>query len=106
MARPLPFTLLLLSLMAAIALARPPPEQSRVGAALQLDHLQEASAPASSASKAAGAPESAPQNEHRRPTDKSIAGAEVMLGGLATAVFAAIFAYIWVTRKRSSESKA
>ncbi|WOK96440.1 hypothetical protein Cni_G05147 [Canna indica] len=36
---------------------------------------------------------------HRRP-DKSIAGAEVILGGLATAVLGAIFAYIRVTRKK------
>ncbi|KAJ8466687.1 hypothetical protein OPV22_029239 [Ensete ventricosum] len=42
---------------------------------------------------------------HRTP-DKSIAGAEVILGGFATVVFGAIFAYIRVTRKRSSDTKA
>ncbi|RWW62012.1 hypothetical protein BHE74_00030882 [Ensete ventricosum] len=42
---------------------------------------------------------------HRTP-DKSIAGAEVILGGFATVVFGAIFAYIRVTSKRSSDTKA
>ncbi|KAJ8466676.1 hypothetical protein OPV22_029228 [Ensete ventricosum] len=42
---------------------------------------------------------------HRTP-DKSIAGAEVILGGFATVVFGAILAYIRVTSKRSSDTKA
>ncbi|WOL10170.1 hypothetical protein Cni_G18924 [Canna indica] len=35
--------------------------------------------------------------------DKSIAGAEVILGGFATAVLAIIFCYIRVTRKHGQE---
>ncbi|CAL9078306.1 unnamed protein product [Musa textilis] len=44
--------------------------------------------------------------QHHRTSDKSIAGAEVILGGFATLVFGAIFAYIRVTTKRSSDNKA
>ncbi|CAL9144541.1 unnamed protein product [Musa hybrid cultivar] len=44
--------------------------------------------------------------QHHRTSDKSIAGAEVILGGFATLVFGAIFAYIRVTRKTSSDNKA
>ncbi|KAH7687680.1 Concanavalin A-like lectin/glucanase domain-containing protein [Dioscorea alata] len=42
----------------------------------------------------------APQAGMDRP-DKSIAGAEVILGGFATVFLAVIFAYIRVTRKTS-----
>lgn len=35
-------------------------------------------------------------------TDKSVAGGGVILGGLVTATFAAVFCYIRVTRKRDS----
>ena len=52
-----------------------------------------------------GAPEMALHPKHR-PSDKSIAGAEVILGGLATAIFAAIFCYIRVTRQRDEEEKS
>lgn len=47
-------------------------------------------------------PSSALQHQRRAP-DRSIAGAEVILGGLATAILGAIFAYIRVTRKQSAE---
>ncbi|KAK7261031.1 hypothetical protein RIF29_27334 [Crotalaria pallida] len=35
-------------------------------------------------------------------TDKSVAGGGVIIGGLVTATFAAVFCYIRVTRKRES----
>ncbi|KAJ1394454.1 hypothetical protein SESBI_34156 [Sesbania bispinosa] len=35
-------------------------------------------------------------------TDKSVAGGGVIIGGLVTATFAAVFCYIRVTRKRDS----
>ncbi|KAF5741464.1 Xyloglucan endotransglucosylase/hydrolase protein 9 precursor [Tripterygium wilfordii] len=38
---------------------------------------------------------------HSSDSDKSIAGGEVIVGGLVTAIFAAVFAYIRVTRKRN-----
>lgn len=108
MARFLPFTLLLLSLMAAAALARPTPVESRV-IAFQFDRPREANGPSSSCtiqeSRVAGAPEGVLQQERHQTSDKSIAGAEVMIGGLVTVIFATIFAYIRVTRKRSWETK-
>ncbi|KAL2331789.1 hypothetical protein Fmac_019370 [Flemingia macrophylla] len=36
-------------------------------------------------------------------TDKSVAGGGVILGGLVTVIFAAVFCYIRVTRKRDSD---
>lgn len=42
---------------------------------------------------------------HKRPFDKSIVFAEVMLGCLAVAAALAIFAYIRVTRKRDDANK-
>ncbi|RWW27424.1 hypothetical protein GW17_00008138 [Ensete ventricosum] len=108
MARLLLLGLLVLDLVATLAVARPTPAESRV-TELDLGGSHSASAPSVSASPGggdsgiAGAPEGA--GKRRRPLDKSIAGAEVMLGGLATAIFAAVFAYIRVTRKRSSETK-
>ncbi|KAG6495257.1 hypothetical protein ZIOFF_043051 [Zingiber officinale] len=73
----------------AFAAARPAPTETR-GLAEE-SHF--ASAPAS---------QSSALQHHRRAPDRSIAGAEVILGGLATAIFGAIFAYIRVTRKQSS----
>ncbi|KAJ8467262.1 hypothetical protein OPV22_029814 [Ensete ventricosum] len=108
MARLLLLGLLVLDLVATLAVARPTPAESRI-TELDLGGSHSASAPSVSASPGgresgiAGAPEGA--GKRRRPLDKSIAGAEVMLGGLATAIFAAVFAYIRVTRKRSSETK-
>lgn len=50
----------------------------------------------------------APENEIRRLgkhryTDKSMAGGGVIIGGLVTAIFAAVFCYIRVTRKRNND---
>ncbi|CAL9130192.1 unnamed protein product [Musa textilis] len=85
---------LLLDFTVALAVARSTPVKvDATGSA-----VGNASAPSSSATPDA--------NHHHRASDKSIAGAEVILGGLASAVVGAIFAYIRVTRKRSSETKA
>lgn len=37
---------------------------------------------------------------HQHHSDKSVAGGGVIIGGLVTAIFAAVFCYIRVTRKR------
>ncbi|KAK7257502.1 hypothetical protein RIF29_31525 [Crotalaria pallida] len=52
----------------------------------------------SSESKAAEAPQSRRLGKHHS-TDKSVAGGGVIIGGLVTAIFAAVFCYIRVTRK-------
>ncbi|MED6183510.1 hypothetical protein PIB30_038439 [Stylosanthes scabra] len=41
--------------------------------------------------------------KHHSTTDKSVAGGGVILGGLVTATFAAVFCYIRVTRKRDTD---
>ncbi|KAK7263570.1 hypothetical protein RJT34_31162 [Clitoria ternatea] len=50
-------------------------------------------------SKEAEAPQSRRLGKHHS-TDKSVAGGGVIIGGLVTAIFAAIFCYIRVTRRR------
>ncbi|OVA11634.1 hypothetical protein BVC80_8997g5 [Macleaya cordata] len=46
------------------------------------------------------------KHHHHSSTDESIAGGGVIIGGLATAIFAAVFCYIRVTRRRNTtESK-
>ncbi|KAJ7981358.1 putative Basic helix-loop-helix DNA-binding superfamily protein [Quillaja saponaria] len=50
-------------------------------------------------SKPAEAPEIKRMGKHHS-TDKSVAGGGVIIGGLITAIFAAVFCYIRVTRKR------
>ncbi|KAJ3682184.1 hypothetical protein LUZ60_014757 [Juncus effusus] len=52
----------------------------------------------------ASEPSAQPEMTKIRP-DKSIAGAEVILGGFATALFAVIFIYIRVTRKNNEDGK-
>ncbi|KAL8031401.1 hypothetical protein ABFS82_13G020900 [Erythranthe guttata] len=47
--------------------------------------------------------ESRKMGGHHSP-DKSVAGGGVIIGGLVTAIFAAVYCYIRVTRKRSPES--
>lgn len=49
-------------------------------------------------SDVAEAPEIRRLGKHRG--DKSVAGGGVIIGGLVTAIFAAVFCYIRVTRKR------
>lgn len=53
----------------------------------------------SSEYEGAEAPEYRRLGKHRS-TDKSVAGGGVIIGGLVTAIFAAVFCYIRVTRKR------
>ncbi|PIN19632.1 hypothetical protein CDL12_07691 [Handroanthus impetiginosus] len=52
---------------------------------------------------AAEAPESRKLGRHHSP-DKSVAGGGVIIGGLVTAIFAAVYCYIRVTRRRPAES--
>lgn len=52
-------------------------------------------------SKAAEAPHIRRLGKHHS-TDKSVAGGGVIIGGLVTAIFAAVFCYIRVTRKRDT----
>ncbi|TKY66929.1 hypothetical protein E2542_SST09820 [Spatholobus suberectus] len=52
-------------------------------------------------SKAAEAPQIRRLGKHHS-TDKSVAGGGVIIGGLVTAIFAAVFCYIRVTRKRDT----
>lgn len=62
-----------------------------------LSSYAESSSDSSSAS-AAEAPGIRRMGKHR--SDKSVAGGGVIIGGLVTAIFAAVFCYIRVTRKR------
>nr|KYP50322.1 hypothetical protein KK1_027897 [Cajanus cajan] len=52
-------------------------------------------------SKGAEAPQIRRLGKHHS-TDKSVAGGGVIIGGLVTAIFAAVFCYIRVTRKRGT----
>ncbi|KAL2328310.1 hypothetical protein Fmac_021737 [Flemingia macrophylla] len=52
-------------------------------------------------SKGAEAPQIRRLGRHHS-TDKSVAGGGVIIGGLVTAIFAAVFCYIRVTRKRDT----
>ncbi|XP_060211463.1 uncharacterized protein LOC132638679 [Lycium barbarum] len=40
--------------------------------------------------------------EHHHSADKSVAGGGVIIGGLVTAIFAAVYCYIRVTRKKEN----
>ncbi|KAJ6383351.1 hypothetical protein OIU78_026769 [Salix suchowensis] len=53
-------------------------------------------------SREAEAPEIRRLGKHRS-SDKSVAGGGFIIGGLATATFAAVFCYIRVTRKRHGD---
>ncbi|KAK6774257.1 hypothetical protein RDI58_029496 [Solanum bulbocastanum] len=39
---------------------------------------------------------------HHHSADKSVAGGEVIIGGLVTAIFAAVYCYIRITRKKEN----
>ncbi|WOL15690.1 hypothetical protein Cni_G24471 [Canna indica] len=108
MARLVLFSLLFLDLIATLGMARPMPRASAVTALeLHQPHAPLASVSSESGeSGIAGAPESGLKHtKQHKSLDKSVAGAEVILGGLATAIFVAVIAYIQVTRKRCSENK-
>ncbi|GFS36733.1 RING/U-box superfamily protein [Actinidia rufa] len=53
-------------------------------------------------SSVAEAPEIGRLGKHHS-SDKSVAGGGVIIGGLATAIFAAVYCYIRVTRRRDTE---
>ncbi|MQL97713.1 hypothetical protein Taro_030421 [Colocasia esculenta] len=80
-------------------------------ATAELIHLEGVAAPLSyvgvslhgGALKIAAGPAAVLRHPQHKSFDKSIAGAEVILGGLATAVIAAVFCYIRVTRRRCQE---
>ncbi|KAI0497836.1 hypothetical protein KFK09_021074 [Dendrobium nobile] len=52
----------------------------------------------------AAAPVLSTHYKHRS-FDKSMAGGEVIIGGLATAIFLVVFCYIRITRKRGEDGK-
>ncbi|KAG8642353.1 hypothetical protein MANES_12G077701v8 [Manihot esculenta] len=52
--------------------------------------------------KEAEAPEIRRMGKHHS-SDKSVAGGGVIIGGLVTAIFAAVFCYIRVTRKKEND---
>ncbi|KAG9454322.1 hypothetical protein H6P81_007226 [Aristolochia fimbriata] len=52
----------------------------------------------------AEAPENRKMGKHKRSSEESVAGGGVIIGGLATAILAAVFCYIRVTRKKQSEN--
>lgn len=54
-------------------------------------------------SREAEAPEIRRLGKHHS-SDKSVAGGGVIIGGLVTAIFAAVFCYIRVTRKRDGQN--
>ncbi|CAL5342490.1 unnamed protein product [Camellia sinensis] len=63
--------------------------------------------PSSSESASEGeaqAPEIRRLGKHHSP-DKSVAGGGVIIGGLVTAIFAAVYCYIRVTRRKDGEEK-
>ncbi|KAH0735568.1 hypothetical protein KY285_011275 [Solanum tuberosum] len=42
------------------------------------------------------------KKRHHHSADKSVAGGEVIIGGLVTAIFAAVYCYIRITRKKEN----
>ncbi|QCD87882.1 hypothetical protein DEO72_LG3g2422 [Vigna unguiculata] len=57
--------------------------------------------PSPEENKSAEAPQIRRLGKHHS-TDKSVAGGGVIIGGLVTAIFAAVFCYIRVTRRRDT----
>ena len=53
---------------------------------------------------AAADPPSALEIGKRHSSDKSVAGGGVIIGGLVTAIFAAVYCYIRVTRRKQSDN--
>lgn len=110
MARLMLFLLLVTDIFATVAMARPFPVVVRAGA-VEIIGSTVAKPPSTSLSTngskvgLAGAPENSGNRKHHKAFDKSIAGGEIILGGLATAILAAVFCYIRVTRQRVEESK-
>ena len=110
MARLLLFLLVVADIFATVAIARPFPVVVRAGA-VELIGSTMAKPPSSSLSingsevGLTGAPENSRNRKHHKAFDKSIAGGEIILVGLATAILAAVFCYIRVTRQRVEESK-
>lgn len=107
--------LIVADLLSTVAMGRPFPEavvgsKEAVGVQEKLV-LVDADSPVSSFSAmegkmdSASAPGDLRHHDHHRRLDKSIAGAEVILGALAATVIVAVFCYIRVTRKRIEDEK-
>ncbi|KAK4769856.1 hypothetical protein SAY87_030388 [Trapa incisa] len=81
------------------AAASPPRARDGEASAAEAQLLSESSSEwADSSASAAEAPGIRRLGKHK--SDKSVAGGGVIIGGLVTAIFAAVFCYIRVTRKR------
>ncbi|KAF7823087.1 putative ribonuclease H-like domain-containing protein [Senna tora] len=73
-----------------------------VGGAMAGESSESALVEARAAQEPAEAPEIRRLGKHHSSTDKSVAGGGVILGGLVTAIFAAVFCYIRVTGAREA----
>lgn len=85
------------------AAAEPAPSVAKAS-----EHKEESPAVSAAAAEAPAGVEAAAAaaaaTKHRS-TDKSVAGGGVIIGGLVTAFFAAVFCYIRVTRKRDGGAR-
>lgn len=61
--------------------------------------------PTAAAEAPVGAETAATTVTKHRSSDKSVAGGGVIIGGLVTAIFATVFCYIRVTRKRDGAAR-
>ncbi|WOK91886.1 hypothetical protein Cni_G00578 [Canna indica] len=112
MARLLLFALLSAGFFATVSVGRPSPAVVQSDA-MELNKLVLADAPTGGfpAKEVKMGLASAPGSlirhwKHHHRIDKSVAGAEVILGGLAVAIIIAVICYIRVTRKRVDDIKA
>ncbi|OAY63635.1 hypothetical protein ACMD2_12445, partial [Ananas comosus] len=117
MARVILFCVLAADIVTTLATARSFPTVDRT-TAIQIDRPMVADPPSSSSSSYAvtssasfeSRPAEGPASFHphvkHRPFDRSLAGGKIILGGLAAAIFAAVFCYIRITRRKSGEPKA
>ncbi|CAI9787590.1 unnamed protein product [Fraxinus pennsylvanica] len=75
----------------------------RVRALLEKEQKSIADPPSEKEREEAEAPEEEKEeNEVHHSSDKSVAGGGVIIGGLVTAIFAAVYCYIRVTRRRKT----
>ncbi|XP_020081805.1 uncharacterized protein LOC109705483 [Ananas comosus] len=117
MARVILFCVLAADIVTTLATARSFPTVDRT-TAIQIDRPMVADPPSSSSSSYAvtssasfeSRPAEGPASFHphvkHRPFDRSLAGGKIILGGLAAAIFAAVFCYIRITRRKSGEPKS